>query len=77
VRRLNAIRDFARSVQKKVADAMEKFQVAGIRRRTTRCPQIEESTAVKEARLDMAMGNSDQQKVKVEGKPKSFAPTTW
>ena len=65
---MNAIRDYRRAQwQKKVADAMEQFQVAGISQtHDEMVRKIEESTAVNEARLDMAMGNIDQQKFKVE-----------
>jgi len=65
---LNAIRDYHRAQwQKKVADAMEQFEVAGISQtHDEMVRKIEEMTAVNEARMDMAMGNVDQQKVKIE-----------
>jgi phage shock protein A len=65
---LNAIRDYHRAQwQKKVADAMEQFEVAGISQTHDEMIQkIEEMTAVNEARMDMAMGNVDQQKVKID-----------
>ena len=65
---LNAIRDYHRAQwQKKVADAMEQFEVAGISQtHDEMVRKIEEMTAVNEARMDMALGNVDQQKVKIE-----------
>jgi len=65
---LNAIRDYRRSQwQKKVADSMEQFEVAGISQtHDEMVRKIEEETAVSEARMDMALGNVDQQKVKIE-----------
>src|SRR5438093_5918422 len=65
---LNAIRDYRRAQwQKKVADAMEQFEVAGISQtHDEMVRKIEEMTAVNEARLDMALGNVDQEKLKVE-----------
>src|ERR1700682_6696111 len=65
---LGAIADYRRSQwQKKVADAMEQFEVAGISQtHDEMVRKIEEMTAVNEARMDMAMGNIDQQKFKVE-----------
>src|SRR5579863_9907679 len=65
---LNAIADYRRSQwQKKVADAMEQFEVAGISQtHDEMVRKIEETTAVNEARMDMAMSNVDQQKVKIE-----------
>ena len=65
---LNAIRDYHRGQwQKKVADAMEQFEVAGISQtHDEMVRKIEEETAVNEARMDMAMGNVDQQKFKIE-----------
>jgi len=65
---LNAIRDYHRGQwQKKVADAMEQFQVAGISQtHDEMVRKIEEQTAVNEARMDMALGNVDQQKFKIE-----------
>ena len=65
---LNAIRDYRRAQwQKKVADAMEQFEVAGISQtHDEMVRKIEEMTAVNEARMDMALGNVDTQKVKIE-----------
>ena len=65
---LNAIRDYRRSQwQKKVADSMEQFEVAGISQtHDEMVRKIEEETAVSEARMDMALGNVDQQKVMIE-----------
>jgi phage shock protein A len=65
---MNAIRDYRRSQwQKKVADAMEQFDVAGISQTHDEMVQrIEQTTAMNEARMDMAMSNVDQQKYKIE-----------
>ena len=65
---LNAIRDYRRAQwQKKVADSMEQFEVAGISQtHDEMVRKIEEMTAVNEARMDMAMSNVDQQKFKIE-----------
>jgi phage shock protein A len=65
---LNAIRDYRRAQwQKKVADAMEQFEVAGISQtHDEMVRKIEEETAVNEARLEMALGNVDQQQIKIE-----------
>ena len=65
---LNAIADHRRAQwQKKVADAMEQFEVAGISQtHDEMVHKIEEETAVNEARMDMALSNVDQQKVKIE-----------
>src|SRR6058998_854195 len=65
---MNAIRDYRRAQwQKKVADAMEQFEVAGISQtHDDMVRKIEEETAVNEARMDMALGNVDQQKFKIE-----------
>jgi phage shock protein A len=65
---LNAIRDYRRAQwQKKVADSMEQFEIAGISQtHDEMVRRIEEETAVNEARMEMAMGNVDQQKMKVE-----------
>jgi phage shock protein A len=65
---LNAIRDYHRAQwQKKVADALEQFEVAGISQtHDEMVRKIEEETAVNEARMEMALGNVDQQKVKIE-----------
>ena len=65
---MNAIRDYRRSKwQKKVADAMEQFEVAGISQtHDEMVRKIEETTAVNEARMEMAIGNVDQQRFKIE-----------
>jgi phage shock protein A len=65
---MNAIRDYRRSQwQKKVADAMEQFEVAGISQtHDEMVRKIEETTAVNEARMDMALSNVDQQKAKID-----------
>ncbi len=65
---LSAIRDYRRAQwQKKVADAMEQFDVAGISQtHDEMVRKIEEMTAVNEARMEMAMGNVDQQALKVD-----------
>src|SRR5205823_14630080 len=65
---LGAIRDYHRAQwQKKVADVLEQFDVAGISQtHDEMVRKIEEQTAVNEARMDMAMGNVDQQKMKIE-----------
>src|SRR5271167_2797770 len=65
---LNAIADYRRAQwQKKVADSMEQFEVAGISQtHDEMVRKIEEMTAVNEARMDMAMGNVDQQKIQIE-----------
>jgi phage shock protein A len=65
---LGAIADYRRSQwQKKVADAMEQFEVAGISQtHDEMIRKIEETTAVNEARMDMAMSNVDQQKIKID-----------
>src|SRR5215472_12384753 len=65
---LDAIRDYRRAQwQKKVADSMEQFEVAGISQtHDEMVRKIEEMTAVNEARMEMAMGNVDQQGLKIE-----------
>ena len=65
---LNAIRDYRRAQwQKKVADSMETFEVAGISAtHDEMVRKIEEQTAVNEARMELALGNVDQQKIKIE-----------
>lgn len=71
---MNAIRDHRRAQwQKKVADAMEQFEVAGISQtHDEMIRKIEEQTAVNEARLDMALGNVDQQSLKIEEEAESL-----
>ena len=65
---LDAIRDYRRAQwQKKVADSMEQFEVAGISQtHDEMVRKIEEMTAVNEARMDLALGNVDQQKIQIE-----------
>jgi len=65
---LNAIRDYRRAQwQKKVADAMEQFEVAGISQtHDEMVRKIEEMTAVNEARMEMAMDKVDSGKFKIE-----------
>lgn len=65
---LDAIRDYRRAQwQKKVADSMEQFEVAGISAtHDEMVRKIQEETAVNEARMDLALGNVDQQKIKIE-----------
>lgn len=65
---MNAIRDYRRSQwQKKVADAMEQFEVAGISQtHDEMLRKIDEATAVNEARMEMALNNVDQQKLEIE-----------
>ena len=46
---------------------MEQFEVAGISAtHDEMVRKIEEQTAVNEARMEMALGNVDQQKIKIE-----------
>src|SRR5512142_1601004 len=65
---LGAIADYRRAQwQKKVADVMEQFNVAGISQtHDEMVRKIEEMTAVNEARMDMALTNVDQQRVKID-----------
>ncbi len=65
---LEAIRDYRRAQwQKKVADSMEQFEVAGISQtHDEMVSKIQEMTAVNEARMEMALGNVDQQKMQIE-----------
>src|SRR5438552_132030 len=65
---LNAIRDYRRAQwQKKVADSMEQFEVAGISQtHDEMVRKVDEMTAVNEARMELAMGNVDQQGLKIE-----------
>src|SRR5438477_11705072 len=65
---LGAIADYRRAQwQKKVADVMEQFDVGGISQtHDDMVRKVEEMTAVNEARMDMALGNVDQQKFKIE-----------
>ena len=71
---LDAIRDYRRAQwQKKVADSMEQFEVAGISQtHDEMVHKIEEMTAVNEARMDLAMGNVDQQALKIEEEAESL-----
>ncbi len=65
---LEAIRDYRRAQwQKKVADAMEQFEIAGISQtHDEMIRKIQEQTAVDEARMEMALTNVDQQKFQIE-----------
>jgi phage shock protein A len=65
---LGAIRDYRRGQwQKKVADAMESFEVGGVNAtHDEMVRRIEEQTAVNEARMELALTNVDQQKIKIE-----------
>ena len=65
---MSAIRDFRRSQwQKKVADAMEQFEVGGVSQtHDEMLRKIEEQTAMSEARMEMAMNNVDHQRFEVE-----------
>lgn len=74
---VNAIRDHRRSQwQKKVADAMEQFEVAGISQtHDEMVRKIEETTAVNEARMDMALDNVDQQRFKIEEEAEQMRAT--
>jgi phage shock protein A len=65
---MNAIRDHRRAQwQRKVADAMEQFEVAGISQtHDEMVRKIEEETAVNEARMEMALDNVDHQRIKIE-----------
>jgi phage shock protein A len=65
---LNAIADHRRAQwQKKVADTMEQFEVAGVSQtHDEMIRKIQEETAMNEARMDMALSNVDQQKMKIE-----------
>ena len=71
---LDAIRDYRRAQwQKKVADSMEQFEVAGISQtHDEMVRKIEEMTAVNEARMELAMGNVDQQGLKIEEEAESL-----
>ena len=63
-----AIRDYRRSQwQKKVADSLEQFEVAGISQtHDEMIGKIQEQTALGEARMEMALSNVDQQKFEIE-----------
>lgn len=65
---MQAIRDARRSKwQSKVADALESFQVGGIdATHDEMVRKIEESTAVNEARMQMALEGVDHQRVQIE-----------
>src|SRR5262252_5579806 len=71
---LDAIRDYRRAQwQKKVADSMEQFEVAGISQtHDEMVRKIEEMTATNEARMELAMGNVDQQAMKIEEEAESL-----
>ena len=76
---MNAIRDYRRAQwQKKVADAMEQFEVAGISQtHDEMVRKIEETTAVNEARMEMALGNVDQQQFKIEEEAENLRAANW
>lgn len=65
---MNAVRDHRRAQwQRQVADAMESFEVAGMSAtHDEMLRKIEEQTAVNEARMEMALGNVDTQRIKIE-----------
>jgi phage shock protein A len=65
---MQAIRDARRAKwQSKVADALESFEVAGIdATHDEMVRKIEESTAVNESRMQMALESVDHQKVAIE-----------
>jgi len=65
---LGAIRDYRRAQwQRKVADSMEQFEVAGISQtHDEMLNKIQEMTAVNEARMEMALGNVDQERMQIE-----------
>ena len=65
---LNAIRDYRRAEwSKKVADTLEQFEVAGISQtHDEMVRRIEETTAVAEARMEIALDSVDHQKIKIE-----------
>lgn len=65
---LGAIRDYRRAQwQRKVADSMEQFEVAGISQtHDEMVNKIQEMTAINEARMEMALGNVDQERIKIE-----------
>jgi phage shock protein A len=65
---MGAIRDYHRAQwQKKVADAMEQFEVGGISQtHDDMVRKIEEQTAIAEARMDIALDKVDSQKFKIE-----------
>src|SRR6266852_4712870 len=65
---MGAIRDYRRAQwQKKVADSMEQFEVAGISQtHDEMVRKVDEMTAVNEARMELALGNVDQQKIQIE-----------
>lgn len=65
---MNAIRAHRRSKwQSKVADAMESFEVAGIdQTHDEMMRKIDETTAVNEARMEMALDNIDHEGLQIE-----------
>lgn len=65
---MNAIRDARRAKwQSKVADAMESFEVAGIdATHDEMLRKVEESTAINEARMQMALESVDHQSMQIE-----------
>ena len=64
----NAIQEAKRAKwQKEVADAMEQFEVGGIdQTHDEMIRKIEEESAMSEARLDLALGKVDSDKMKIE-----------
>ncbi len=74
---MQALRDARRAKwQSKVADAMESFQVAGIDATHDEMLQkIQETTAVNEARMDMALSNVDTQGLKIEEEAEKIRAT--
>jgi phage shock protein A len=65
---MQAIRDHRRSQwQKKVADVLDQFEVAGVSQtHDEMVRKIEEQTAMNEARMETALTNVDHQKMKIE-----------
>ena len=65
---MNAIRDARRAKwQSKVADAMESFEVAGIdATHDEMLRKVQETTAVNEARMQMALESVDHQALQIE-----------
>src|SRR5438445_6482887 len=76
---LDAIRDYRRAQwQKKVADSMEQFEVAGISQtHDEMVSKIEEMTAVNEARMDMAMSNVDNKSSRSRMTPRNSRRLNW
>src|SRR5579872_3708494 len=76
---LNAIADHRRAQwQKKVADAMEQFEVAGISQtHDEMVRKIEEETAVNEARMDMALRMWTSRRSRLKKRPRRYKPASW